>query len=224
MAKICFALYGAGALGGSFCRLGRYGLVAECGCRARFTGGAGNDIRGARNGMRVVPCGLRSCRVRNVSNSTDRKRGIVGNDPRVVPYNIVPYTSAEIPPADRVRSRTFKKISTSQTNQKLPSRAPALNKANQLFALQGRVLLGEVLGERGRFGGRGAPLSRGAPLPPRSFPSPPRPSSLPTHHLASRAGGEGVEKKRAAGGETNAQTRVTAFPNPPRHPPERRRA
>ena len=53
----------------------------------------------------------------------------------------------------------------------------------------------------------------------------PHPSPLtPTHHLASRAGGEGVEKKRAAGGETNAQTRVTAFPNPPRHPPERRRA
>ena len=54
---------------------------------------------GAPNGMRVVPCGLRPCRVRNVSNSTDRKRGIVGNDPRVVPYNIVPYTNAEIPPA-----------------------------------------------------------------------------------------------------------------------------
>ena len=73
------------------------------GCyRVRLTrpiGGAGNDMRGARNGMRVVPCGLRPCRVRNVSNSTDRKRGIVGNDPCVVPYNIVPYTSAEIPPA-----------------------------------------------------------------------------------------------------------------------------
>ena len=60
------------------------------GCyRVRLTrpiGGAGNDMRGARNGMRVVPCGLRPCRVRNVSNSTDRKRGIVGNDPRVVPF------------------------------------------------------------------------------------------------------------------------------------------
>ena len=41
---------------------------------------------GAPNGMRVVPCGLRPCRARNVSNSTDRKRGIVGNDPRVVPF------------------------------------------------------------------------------------------------------------------------------------------
>ena len=110
-------------------------------------------------------------------------------------------------------------------NKKLPPRAPAPNKANQIFALQGRVLLGEVLGERGRFGGRGAPLSRGAPLPPRSFPSPSEVfPSLPLHHLASRAGGESVEKKRAAGGETNAQTRVTAFPNPPRHPTDRRRA
>ena len=71
-------------------------------CSVRLSrpfGGAGNDMRGVRNDMRVVPCGLRPCRVRNVSNSTDRKRGIVGNDPRVVPYNIVPYTSAEILPA-----------------------------------------------------------------------------------------------------------------------------
>ena len=117
-----------------------------------------------------------------------------------------------------------KKI-TSHPKQKTSPRAPALNKAKQLFVLQGRVLLGEVLGERGRFGGRGAPLSRGAPLPPRSFPSPSKVfPSLPLHHLASRAGGESVEKKRAAGGETNAQTRVTAFPNPPRHPTDRRRA
>ena len=53
---------------------------------------------------------------------------------------------------------------------------------------------------------------------------PPRSSSSLTYHFASRAGGESVEKKRAAGGETNAQTRVTAFPNPPRHPTDRRRA
>ncbi len=52
--------------------------------------------------------------------------------------------------------------------QKLPPRAPALNKANQIFALQGRVLLGEVLGGEGRFGGGGTPLSRGVPPPPRS--------------------------------------------------------
>ena len=54
--------------------------------RPFYRWGAGNDMRGARNGMRGVPCGLRPCRVRNVSNSTDRKRGIVGNAPRVVPF------------------------------------------------------------------------------------------------------------------------------------------
>ena len=88
----------AGTWGKFFCWLWE---VRGC-YRVRLTrpfGGAGNDMRGARNDMRVVPCGLRPCRVRNVSNSTDRKCGIVGNDPRVVPYNIVPYTSAEIPPA-----------------------------------------------------------------------------------------------------------------------------
>ena len=83
MAKICFALYGAGALGGSFCRLGRYGLVAECGCRARFTGG----VRQTVCGLFLADCA--PCRVRNVSNSTDRKRVFVGNDPCVVPLFFV---------------------------------------------------------------------------------------------------------------------------------------
>ena len=54
---------------------------------------------------------------------------------------------------------------------KLPPRAPAPNKTNQIFALHGRVLLGEVLGERGRFGGREPRLSRGGSLPPRSSPA-----------------------------------------------------
>ena len=35
-------------------------------------------------------------------------------------------------------------LQTSPTLRELPPRAPALNKANQIFALQGRVLLGEV--------------------------------------------------------------------------------
>ena len=35
-------------------------------------------------------------------------------------------------------------------------------------AMQKRVLLGEVLGERGKFGGREPRLSRGGSLPPRS--------------------------------------------------------
>ena len=90
------------------------------------------------------------------------KGGIVGNDPCVVPvrlkiladYNGTLHTCAEIPPANRARSHTVQRLRTFQFNQKLPPRAPAPNKANQIFALHGRVLLGEVLGERGRFGGR----------------------------------------------------------------------
>ena len=34
MAKSCFVSHGAGALGGSFCRLGRCRVLAKCGCRA----------------------------------------------------------------------------------------------------------------------------------------------------------------------------------------------
>ena len=76
---------------------------------------------------------------------------------------------ASYPPIGR-DSRTSQQIHTSPNQQKLPPRAPALNKANKIFTLQGRVLLGEVLGGSGRFGGRGDPLSRGSPLPPRSYP------------------------------------------------------
>ena len=66
-------------------------------------------------------------------------------------------------------SRTLQQILTSPNTKELPPRAPAPNKAKQFFALHGRVLSGEVLGERGRFGGREPRLSRGGSLPPRSF-------------------------------------------------------
>ena len=57
-------------------------------------------------------------------------------------------------------------------NDKLPPRPRhSKSKSNSCFVNGGGV--GEVLGRRGRFGGRGPPLSRGGPLPPRSF-SPPR--------------------------------------------------
>ena len=76
-------------------------------------------------------------------------------------------------PQNKCDSRTLQKLLTAQTNKKLPPRAPAQNKAKQIFAMQGRVLLGEVLGERGRFGGREPHLSRGGSLPPWSFFLPP---------------------------------------------------
>ena len=55
---------------------------------------------------------------------------------------------------------------------KLPPRAPAPNKANPISALYGRVLLGEVLGERGRFGGREPPLRKRGLSPSKVFPLP----------------------------------------------------
>ena len=55
-----------------------------------------------------------------------------------------------------------------QSTKKLPPRAPAPNKASQISSPHGRVLVGEVLGERGRLGGREPRLSRGGSLPPRS--------------------------------------------------------
>ena len=89
---------------------------------------------------------------------------IVGNDPCVVPFlfqmiihakqvNSYKVLSDRFPPANRVRSRTLQQIPTSQSDKKLPPRAPAKSKANQIYAMQRRVLLGEVLGRSGRFGG-----------------------------------------------------------------------
>ena len=66
----------------------------------------------------------------------------------------------------------FKKTIPPKPTKKLPPRAPAPYKAKQIFAMCRRVLLGEVLGERGRFGGREPRLSRGGSLPPRPFPPP----------------------------------------------------
>ena len=68
-------------------------------------------------------------------------------------------------------------------NKKLPPRAPVPYKAKQLFAMYRRVLLGEVLGERGRFGGREPRLSRGGSLPPRS--------SFPINKSSCKRGGIG---------------------------------
>ena len=131
--------------------------------RARLVSGGRDDTRGAS-------CGLRPCRVRNLSECN-----IVGNDPCAVPYNIVPGTRVRryirALPAHKTSAIDARcnKFIPPKSNKKLPPRAPAPNKANQIFALHGRVLSGEVLGERGRFGGGEPPLSRGGSPPPRSF-------------------------------------------------------
>ena len=74
-------------------------------------------------------------------------------------------------PQKRCDSRTLQKPYL-PNQQKTSPKSTRLCIANQIFALKGRVLLGEVLGERGRFGGREPRLSRGGSLPPRSFPPP----------------------------------------------------
>ena len=101
MAKSCFALYGTGALGGSF--LFRAGgdffesaavaLVLWVGCTERYAGAPPSD------------CALWECVT--YQTAPIKKRGIVGNDLCVVPLRgmllvngyTIPYTSAEIPPA-----------------------------------------------------------------------------------------------------------------------------
>ena len=106
-------------------------------------------------------------------------------------------TSNRIPPTNQVRSRTLQKRSTSQTDKKLPPRAPAQNKANQIFALHRRVLLGEVRGGSGRFGGQGEPLRKGSPCASKVF----LPLSLLLPELQRRFSGgllEALEKIRTA--------------------------
>ena len=81
------------------------------------------------------------------------------NDPCVVPRN---------PSTKRARQPHSAASPYLPKRRELPPRAPAPYKAKQIFALQGRVLLGEVRGGSGRFGGREPRLSRGGSLPPRS--------------------------------------------------------
>ena len=93
------------------------------------------------------------------------------------------YPNASHPQNER-DSRTLQK--TPSKTQKLPPRAPAQNKTNQIFAMQRRVRLGEVLGERGRFGGREPPLRKRGLSPSKVFPpSPPKIFIVP---LAKRRG------------------------------------
>ena len=94
------------------------------------------------------------------------------------------YASAEIPPAgtrvghtcephsphpqngrEAARCNKFTPPKTQKTSPMSPP--PSKSETNLRFVNGGDM--GEVLGERGRFGGREPPLSRGGSLPPRSF-------------------------------------------------------
>ena len=79
------------------------------------------------------------------------------------------YRSAR-PPAKQARSRTLQQVRTSPTNEKLPHRTPPLQKAKQIIAHVMAGFCGEVLGERGRFGGREPPLRKRGFSPSEVFP------------------------------------------------------
>ena len=66
-------------------------------------------------------------------------------------------------------SRTRQKPRTSPKRQTTSPMSPPLQKSETKFRFVSGGDMGEVLGRRGRLGGRGNPLSSGFPLPPRSF-------------------------------------------------------
>ena len=99
------------------------------------------------------------------SGGSWRRRRLMRGDKSALAQHLQNLTP---PPTKRARQPHFAKTLYRPKRQKLPPRAPAPCKTKQLFAMKRRVLLGEVLGGSGRFGGRGTPLSRGVPLPPRS--------------------------------------------------------
>ena len=78
------------------------------------------------------------------------------------------YRSAR-PPTKRARSRTLQQVRTSPTNEKLPHKTPPLQKAKQIIAHVMAGFCGEVLGERGRFGGREPPLRKRGPCASKVF-------------------------------------------------------
>ena len=130
------------------------------------------------------------------------------NDTWVVPYNVISLTGYVLyksqsegsaprivpraPPTKRARSRTLQQIRTSPTNEKLPHRTPPLQKAKQIIAHVMAGFCGEVLGERGRFGGREPRLSRGGSLPQRSFLTP---SALPHSTSSCRDGSRDSDRR-----------------------------
>ena len=66
---------------------------------------------------------------------------------------VIPYTSTETPHTKRVRSRTLQQLPTSQGNKKASPMSLPHTKSETNFHLVSGGDMGEVLGERGRFGG-----------------------------------------------------------------------
>ena len=99
MAKRCFALYGTGALGGSFL-FWAGGDFFESAAVALVLW-----VRGTICGLFPADCASAECVT--YQTAPIKKRGVVGNDLCVVPLRgmllvngyTIPYTSAEIPPA-----------------------------------------------------------------------------------------------------------------------------
>ena len=145
MAKSCFALHDAGALGGSFFGLGGGNLEQSAAIAHGLRMGCGEERAGGAHPADCAPAGCVTC----------QKCYVVGNDPCVVPVWGKDTCCLQRNPTHECRDPARKSGATAALcnrfippeTKKLPPRAPAPNKANQIFALHGRVRLGEVLGE-----------------------------------------------------------------------------
>ena len=151
--------------------------------------------------MRGVPYGLRPCKVRNLSNSTVQKRGIVGNDPCVVPCRSnVTYRLTKERLTQVRQPHSAPNFHLPNQPKTSPVTPPLIKNETKFLPLSGGVT-GEVLGGCGRFGGRGTPLSRGVPLPPRSFPHPSKVFPLPHSPLQSKGSEGGVTENGFQSGQ-----------------------
>ena len=146
-----------------------------------------------RNNMRGIPYGLRPCKVRNLSNSTVQKRGIVGNDPCVVPCrsNVAYQLTKERLTQVRLRAR----LADGKRN----------NMRGIPYGLRPckvRNLSNSTVQKRGILERRGS-LPPSLPLSPRTFPKSTRPGRAKIWFVLHGAGALGGSFLfRAEGGNT----------------------
>ena len=151
---------------GKFFRFGRWKFGAKCGYRTRFEDG----MREMTRGVLPADCTSAGC-------VTRQKCNVVGNDPCVVPVWGKDTDLLQWNPAHECRDPARKSGATAALcNRFIPPEItkispmpPPLSESESNFRFVGGGVVGEVLGERGRFGGREPHLSRGGSLPPRSF-------------------------------------------------------